>query len=232
MMIVYHTAFDLAFFYGWNISVLRGGWWLLARATAVLFLVLSGLASAISWKRHSGLGMQLPRVIRILSGALVVTVVTRVLFSSLYVRFGILHLIGTGALLLPLYARMRTGVILLFGFAVLLAALILPAGSVGSALLIPIGFPPKQYASLDYFPLLPWFGVILFGFTLGRSLYGGGGVLEYPSDGSSMPRGGRRSVTLLLYLCAWPGRHSLLIYLLHQPLILLVLTLLLDTSHL
>jgi len=51
MMIVYHAAYDLETLYGWPIDVHGGGWWLLARATLTLFLLLVGVSFAISWDR-------------------------------------------------------------------------------------------------------------------------------------------------------------------------------------
>jgi uncharacterized membrane protein len=121
LMVVYHFAFDLAFSYGWPIPVLTGGWLILQRITANLFLLLVGIGAAIShdrmqsthrtraeqWK-HTG-----KRAAAIFGAALLVTGGTYVMDPATYVRFGILHLIGTAALLLPLSAPLREGSILL-----------------------------------------------------------------------------------------------------------------------
>jgi uncharacterized membrane protein len=70
--------------------------------------------------------------------------------------------------------------------------------------------PPTE----DYVPVLPWFGVVLLGTAAARILYGGHhtpafAMRDYTSVVSSA----------LIGL----GRHSLLIYLLHQPIFMAIL---------
>ena len=71
------------------------------------------------------------------------------------------------------------------------------------------GFYPWWFYSTDYFALLPW----LFLFWAGYFLYG---IV-----------GRQRMEPLHCSVCpplGWMGRHSLVLYLLHQPVILGVLT--------
>jgi uncharacterized membrane protein len=63
--------------------------------------------------------------------------------------------------------------------------------------------PPTE----DYVPLLPWFGVVLLGMTLGKYLHNKGSIYR-----PIQSIWGRR--------LAGMGRHSLLIYMLHQPILL------------
>jgi uncharacterized membrane protein len=77
--------------------------------------------------------------------------------------------------------------------------------------LIWLGLAPRDFASLDYVPLLPWFGVVLMGMAGGALLYKDL-VRRFPlPDISAWP-----PVRGLLFL----GRNSLAIYILHQPLLL------------
>ena len=77
--------------------------------------------------------------------------------------------------------------------------------------LIWLGLAPRSFTSLDYVPLLPWFGVVLMGMA--------GGALLYKDLGRRFP---------LPDISAWPpvrgliflGRNSLAVYILHQPLLL------------
>ncbi|HWR64195.1 MAG TPA: heparan-alpha-glucosaminide N-acetyltransferase domain-containing protein, partial [Candidatus Thermoplasmatota archaeon] len=80
--------------------------------------------------------------------------------------------------------------------------------------LLWLGFVPSGFYTLDYFPLLPWFGVVLIGIFLGNSFYQNSTRKVSLSDHSQfiLSRG----------LC-FLGRHSLIIYLLHQLLIVGVL---------
>jgi uncharacterized membrane protein len=67
---------------------------------------------------------------------------------------------------------------------------------------------------VDYEPIFPWFGMVLIGMGLGDYLY---------------PEGIQRFALPLLpqsaiRMLSFPGRHSLLIYLAHQPIIILLLS--------
>jgi uncharacterized membrane protein len=69
----------------------------------------------------------------------------------------------------------------------------------------------------DYYPVLPWFGVALVFISAGHALYPGGRARFALPDLSRRP--------VLRQLC-FLGRHSLLIYMIHQPILLGVLFLL------
>jgi uncharacterized membrane protein len=77
---------------------------------------------------------------------------------------------------------------------------------------LPFGIHSPFYSSFDYFPLFPWFGIFLAGASLGKSVYA--------SKRSLIRR--RLPVTFVNFA----GRHSLLIYIVHQPVILAALYLL------
>ena len=69
-----------------------------------------------------------------------------------------------------------------------------------------LGFAPYGFASSDYFPLFPNLGYFLLGAVLGRALY---------AERKSLLPGGNPPAKAL----QWMGRRSLLIYLLHQPIL-------------
>lgn len=81
-------------------------------------------------------------------------------------------------------------------------------------LLVPLGITPTHYPAVDFFPIFPWLGVVLLGVFLGNLLYAGN-VRRFPlpSWGHRFPFSG------LEFL----GRHSLLIYMIHQPILLAIL---------
>lgn len=222
-MVVYHFAFDLRYFYDFPIDVLNGGWYVLQKTTAITFLLVSGLSAAVSHHRmhqknltlnarwlHSG-----KRAGIILGAAMLVTGGTYAMDSETYIRFGILHLIGTSTLLLMFLAPLREGTIFL-GLVLIFSANAIREALPPSMLLIPIGSPPANFHSLDYFPLLPWFGTILIGFGLGHLLY-----VRWTRWRAHILIPHTQYPILNTFL--WPSRHSLLIYLLHQPLILLAM---------
>lgn len=75
--------------------------------------------------------------------------------------------------------------------------------------LIPFGVPSYSFASSDYFPLLPNFGYFLVGAALGKRLY--------PSRQTLFPKVNAEN-PVIRFFSFW-GKHSLLIYLLHQPIL-------------
>ncbi len=204
-MILYHTAYDLAAFYGFQIDVLSGGWWLLARSTATLFLLLVGISFVISWDRtptDQRTRKYWQRGCLLLAVAMMVSLATLVFDASSYVRFGILHLIATSILVLPFFMRFT------FWNA--------PLGVL--CILIGQFIPPPHFTTIDHFSPLPWFGVILLGTALGDLLYIR--WIAWRKYCSSL-----FAHRLSLIALSWPSRHSLLIYLVHQPIMLLLLKL-------
>ena len=77
----------------------------------------------------------------------------------------------------------------------------------------PLGIHPASFWSVDYEPLFPWMGCVLIGMGLGEYLYHDGlrqfVVPDIPG--------------IIVQPLAFLGRHSLLIYLIHQPIIILLL---------
>ena len=73
-----------------------------------------------------------------------------------------------------------------------------------------LGFPMPGFWSTDYFSLLPWYAWFLCGYFL-REGFRRAGLEE--------------RLQLQVPVLAWMGRHSLPIYLAHQPVLYLLLML-------
>ncbi|MCF7844596.1 MAG: DUF1624 domain-containing protein [Kiritimatiellales bacterium] len=231
MMVVYHCAYDLAFFYDFNFDPLVGGWKLLQLSTAILFLLLVGISFVISWDRttqarlprevpQSGtkwgaLFKYLKRGLTILALGMLITIVTYFWDPDTYIRFGILHLIGVSVILLPFFRRFREWNILIALPIIILGINInhFSLLTIHYSLFLPFGFPPSNFISIDYFPLFPWFGVILIGLALGDFFY---------IRTKRIPKSTNKFIRLL----SMPGKHTLVIYLVHQPIILCILSIL------
>ena len=76
---------------------------------------------------------------------------------------------------------------------------------------MPLGLVPPEMAWGDFFPIFPWLFVFLAGAFLGR----------YVKEGRFPPFLYKTHIRALAFV----GRHSLLIYLAHQPLLFGILTL-------
>jgi uncharacterized membrane protein len=223
MMVIYHLMWDL-----WYFGVLpdvvpyAGFWKYFQRATANLFLVLAGVSLAIMALRMAGpsgagqvpFGKFLGRGLRIFGWGLVVSLVVWAAGVG-YIHFGVLHLIGFSIIAAYPFLRLRWTNLTLWALFNVAGYLLLPV-RVSFPWLLWLGWTPADYYPNDYFPVIPWFGVVLLGLFLGNSLYTAQGRrLRLPEIGGWLPLAGLQ----------WLGRHSLPIYLVHQPLLFALLAL-------
>lgn len=203
MMVIFHLAYDLSYFGGYDIGIHYGLWRLFGRATATLFILLAGISLSLSHSRSAaGMEKYLKRGLKIFFWGLLITLITRLFFPAEFIVFGILHFIGLSIILAYPFLRYRYWNLPL-GLSIIF---------IGLSLQGPLILFPTPFRTFDYFPIFPWFGLILLGIFLGNSLYPG------HARRFSIPEISTPFSTL--------GRHSLLIYLVHQPVLLSFLYLL------
>lgn len=205
-MIVYHFCFDLRYF-GFVRWDFEHDWrWLTAR-TLILssFLLIAGVSAVLGarrgdvtrWLRHVGL---------IAGAALLVSAGSYVMFPRSYIWFGVLHAIAVSLFLArPLIARPRLAAAI--GVAVIVLGVTLAHPAFDHRVLGFIGFMTHKPMTEDYVPLFPWMGVLFLGIAAGHALFRVGFAPLTPLE---------RLPALLQAM----GRHSLVIYLVHQPLML------------
>jgi len=224
MMVLFHLLFDIYFFNIYQVDVTTGFWKIFAMITASLFLLLVGISFTISaakaevtMNRRNFFMKYLKRGISILLIAALITIVTWWYLGEGYIIFGILHLIGVSIIIAPFVFHRK--VLSLYGGILFIVAGILLQAVRGPLILLPLGIHPVSFYSVDYTPIFPWFGLVLIGIYLGERLYPDG------KRGYSLP-GFFRYSQLAKFpgkFLAFLGRHSLAIYILHQPVIILLL---------
>ncbi len=210
-MAIYHFTWDLEFFgYADPGMTAQGGWRLFARCIATSFLFLVGVSlylghgNGIRWRGFWR------RFVMIAAAALAITAATYVAVPDAFIFFGILHQIAVASLFG--LAFLRLPVVLVIAAAALCLALPLFARMPGfdHPALWWLGLAPTNPRSNDYVPLFPWFAAVLSGIAAARLAAASG---------------------LLARLAQWhPGRwarpfvvagnHSLLVYLVHQPVLI------------
>lgn len=200
MMVAFHFVFDLHNFFGVNaISTDSFFWTLEGRIAAILFIGLTGVLSVILSKEidfKTILKKNTTRGLRLIAFAMLITLATYGFDSANTVWFGILHFLGVAIVFSTFFLRFRWAN-LIFGIVMIAAG----------------EFPSPTFQSFDYYPPLPWFGVVLLGVWLGTLVY----PKNRPLVGSLTSAPGRA--------LAWIGKHSLAIYLIHQPILIAVLML-------
>lgn len=221
MMVIYHLMWDFWYYQILPDVVLYAGFWkYFQRTCANLFLILVGVSLAVVTMRRLGDdGKRLPpfrpyllRGLRIFGFGLAVSLVVWGAGVG-YVHFGILHLIGFASIAAYPLLRERTLNLVLWAIF-FVAGYLLLTPRFDFPWLLWLGFVPYSYFPNDYFPVIPYFGVVLLGIFLGNSLYGPDGRhFLLPDFSQWLP------IRALQFL----GRHSLLIYLTHQIALFLIL---------
>ena len=208
-MVAYHAAWDLhAFAITQTDPGQDGGWRLLGRGVAGLFLVLSGFGLSLAARHGVSVRSTVLRLGRLAAAAAVVSFVTWVSVPEAPIWFGILHCIVVTNVLALAMLPLRSSV-LLGAAACAFSAPFALHGAVGSGWAW-IGLAASEPATLDFRPILPWLAPVLIGVVLGRT------ALATMPDPAWLPAAFTRTF-------AGAGRRSLLIYLCHQPLMIAVL---------
>ena len=221
-MVFYHGFYTMAYLLG-----LPWGEWLypfscpLNRGLPGLFIFIAGISSNLT---HSNL----VRGAKLFGVALLVTIATAIAVPQELIVFGILHFLSICMMAFGLLQRLRSS----HGdpppfhlWPVILCAVLLlltwrvPSGYLQIPFLLrlslpqawyqpwlaPLGLPGAGFSSADYFPLIPWCFVFAAGTVVGRLARDGKfPAWTYPSR-----------VPFFSFL----GRHALLIYIVHQPVI-------------
>lgn len=213
LVVGYHLLFDLGEFaglprfLGWSTNLSSAAWQVAQHFFAGLFVLLSGTSSTLTRSN-------LRRGLRLLAVSFLVTAATYAFDPSSAVFFGILQCLAVSMLLYgAVFEKAKARVCALCGAVVLGSTPFLPVLKKALALrsdwLMPLGLPSPSYSSFDYFPLIPWLGVFLAGAALGKSVYA--------ARKSLLPW--RMPANFVNFA----GRHSLIIYIVHQPVIMGVL---------
>jgi uncharacterized membrane protein len=213
LVIGYHLLFDLGEFVGvhrflgWSTHLSSVAWTIAQHFFAGLFVLLSGTSSTLTRSN-------LRRGLRLLAVSFLVTAATYVFDPASAVFFGILQCLAVSMLLYgALFEKAKPWLCAACGGAVLGLSALLPvlkrALTLRSDWLMPLGLPSPSFSSYDYFPLIPWLGVFLAGAALGKTVYASKkSLLPWRMPGNFVN---------------FAGRHSLIIYIVHQPLIMGVL---------
>ena len=202
LMIFFHIIWNLNNFYNVPIEYQTGIIFVIGRVAVYLFIMITAISCSFS-------GSNLLRSLKILAAAMLVTIVTLIYDPRLFVAFGILHFLGVSVLLYPIYNKLSNALLLLLGTAMILAGQVVLTIPMTHNYLLFLGLTAPNYHTFDFYPLIPYSGLFLYGIFLARILY--------PKRRSLF------SVDLGDNPIAKVGQRTLIIYLLHQPVILAVM---------
>lgn len=173
------------------------------------FLFLSGLCVTLGSR-------PVRRGLQVIGGGMLITLATVLMYlvgfadRSIIIYFGVLHCLGSCMLLWPVFKKLPKPALLVLGIVMAVAGLYIKEHiRIGFDWLAPLGLFSRRFASSDFFPLLPNLGYFLIGAFLGKTLYREKRSL-FPNVPPSHP---------IIRPLSFIGRHSLIFYLLHQPVL-------------
>lgn len=202
LMIYFHLIYDLNELYNYPINYESGINYYIGKFSAILFILIAGISCSLSRSNYK-------RGLKILAVAIVISIATHLFDPDLGIKFGILHFLGVSILLYPLFRKVNLYLLPLIGTFIIVAGRLFNRIAAANDWLFPFGLTSDSFVSSDYYPLFPWFGVFLFGVFLGRFVY----PLGKSAFGFTL---GENPVSMI-------GRHTLVVYIIHQPIILLLL---------
>jgi len=202
LMVVFHLVFDLAVFGGYPLNYMDGFWYYEGKLSAIMFMTIAGVSSTLSVHYFR-------RALVVFACGMLITLATYFYDPQTYIRFGILHMLGSCMLFFPFIKNLKSGWLVASGTIALASGQWAAQFTGHFPLLLPFGVTTPDFTSLDYYPLLPWSGFFLYGAALGQLLYK------------------KRRSLIPQPACLHPftalGRHPLTVYLIHQPVLLAIL---------
>ena len=207
-MIGYHFAFDLNWFGVFHADFNHDALWLSLRALIVsAFLLLVGVSLVLAHRAGVSRHRFWRRIGLIVLCAALVTAASYFAFPQTFITFGILHCIALATLLAWPLVRYPVAA-LIIGVAIVGIGLQVRLPLFDAPWLNWVGMMTHKPTTEDYVPLFPWLGVVFIGVAAGGWLIRSNLRLQRALSRSS-PR-----------WINWLGRHSLLVYMVHQPVLL------------
>ncbi|MCW9025420.1 MAG: DUF1624 domain-containing protein [Gammaproteobacteria bacterium] len=209
MMFSFHFSFDLNYYGFIQQDFYNSLFWTNYRSVIVSsFLVLVGVSLYLATRNGIKPQSYFKRLGLLVLFASLVSVASYIQFPESMIFFGILHFIAAASILGPAFTRFYW-LNLVLGIALIMLGTQFQHTFFNQPLWQWFGLMTHKPVTEDYVPLLPWFGMILIGLFLGKFIYQYQHLPVLRSWKSKHPV--FRSLT-------FAGKHSLIIYMLHQPI--------------
>ncbi len=219
-MVISHLLYDLNYFKIYKTPLYSDPYLLFLYPVRIIFLVLVGLSLTLSYSKAKTILTKkqlhlkfVKRGFEIFGLGLLITIATWYYLHEGFIIFGILHCIGISIILVYPLIKYRFQNLIL-GIIILVLGFALNKMIFDFNWLLWLGFVPTGFYTLDYFPLLPWLGVVLIGMFLGNTFY---------KDGKRTFELKNLSQNIIAKFICLLGKHSLVIYLLHQLIIIAII---------
>ena len=227
-MIVYHFAWDLGLFNVVDPVIVNSGRWkLFAVSIGSSFLFLSGISFWLASRNGINFKKFIFRLFFLVAAALIVSFGTYVANSQTFVFFGILHLLSVCTLLGLLIYKLPMIVILIIGFLILFLEPYLISEFYKPKYLAWTGLYTGPTGSVDFYGFFPWSSSYIFGLGISKIFFKRNErILFNKKTFEIFP-----TKTLFSKSFFWLGRNSLIVYLIHQPILIGIIYIYLNYIH-
>ena len=211
-MTVFHFAWDLEYF-GYAEAGLTSEtfWRWFARSIAALFLFLAGFSFVLAHRDGLRQRAFLKRFGQILVAALLISISTYAATPERFVFFGILHQIAFASLIAVLVRPLPWLVLALMTVAIFALNSAWTSDFFTHPSLWWVGLAPSDPPTNDYVPMFPWTGWVIAGMACAK-------LFAYPFVFNNRTKGA--TVSAPLRGVQFLGQHSLIYYLVHQPVMI------------
>ncbi len=212
-MIVYHFSWDMRYFGFIAADVAEDlGWRIFARLIAGSFIFIVGVSLVLAGRNGLNLDRYVKRLAILVAAAGAITLATWLVFPDNFIFFGILHHIALASVLGLAFIRAPLPIVLAASALCFAIPPLFAGPAFDHPALVWLGLASYFPRTNDFVPVFPWFGIVLAGIAAARLAPALAGVFPLAP---AIRRSGEWAPAALL----WMGRHSLAIYLLHQPIL-------------
>lgn len=205
-MVFCHAVYDLNYIFGIETTFFLEYYDIIGNFSAITFMILCGISSNFSKNN-------IKRGLIVFASALALTTVTaladRLFNTNLIIIFGILHFLGIAMIISHFAKKLPIWVTLVLSVASWILGKYLLSLRVSTNIFCMFGLYSKTFYSSDYYPIFPYLAFVFIGIVLGK--------LFYKEKKSIFP------FTIGKNPISFFGKHSFILYFIHQPIIFTVL---------
>lgn len=199
IMIYFHTIRSMHEIFGYDVSYTSTRMVYIGTFSAILFIFISGISWWFSRNPYK-------RFVLLWAISIILSIATYIYDNSWFIKFGIIHFFAVSSLLGIVVKKINPYIMICVGIAIIISNYRITEIPVNTNYLFFLGLKNSDFQSLDYYPLIPRFGVYLLGMSMNTLLYKN-----------------KKSIIwniLNIKPINFVGRHTLAIYLFHQPIII------------
>lgn len=213
-VVIFHIIWDLEFV-GFISGIAFHPIWLgFGKTLAGSFMFLVGVSQILAHGQAFKLHRFTKRLIVLSLSAFMITTITWFAFPTTFIYFGILHAIAAASLIGLVFLKLPSAIILAVSITILILPYFLSWPTFDTRWLAWVGFSETPPSSNDFVPIFPWVGLSLLGMA----------ITKFRQERSIFPKlSAQYDKNPAVHRLGWFGRYSLIIYLVHQPILLAIL---------